>query len=329
MNNTNLRYLFIKSNYFWGGPWLSFKYKDITIDNILENSYGKGGHPLPLIALLKMDVFIVDYNDLNEVTNINYQNSRNTSTILKSRNNYKKYMKNIYKLNDIPFENYDVVYTEDELIPKEFVNKHKNILFVFNASEHHLVKTYYDVLIDHKNVFAFPHCLDTFKKFKKPDTNNIYIENRTAINIVNINHMNNLFNKDNLYYNTTMSSGLNPWDMDIPDNCIGYWKQLGNSKYYLQLGNGTQGIRIGQAFVDSACVGCINIGKCLPNMNYKLIHPYCKCDNIVDAANIIKNIENDNNLYNEILNYQNNILNEINNLFIKFINNAYLIKVNT
>ena len=135
-----IKILFLKSNTHWGGPWFSFNFKDTTIDEILNNSFGKAGHPIPMICLYKMDVIIVDNNDLINVDIINY----NIHTTQQCANNYKKYMKNIYKLKDVPFNKYNIIYTEDEIIPKNIIDNYKNILFIFNASEHYFNKKNYD-----------------------------------------------------------------------------------------------------------------------------------------------------------------------------------------
>ena len=95
------------------------------------------------------------------------------------------------------------------------------------------------------------------------------------------------------------------------------------------MGKYLQGIRIGQGFVNSASLKLINIGYCDEKYcNIKIIHPYCICKDENSAIKIINNIENDINLYNTILDYQNNILEIANKNYENIINNNYLIKNN-
>lgn len=304
-----MKCVFIKSNTHWGGPWLSFKYDEITIDKILKNSYGKAGHPIPMICLLKMDVFIVENIDLINCDKINYNNA-----LIKKKENLEKYMKKVYRLSEVPFDNYDIIYTEDEIIPRNIIDKYKEKLFVFNASEHHLFKKNYDILIDHKKEWAFPHCMETFKKFIKDERKSIYLEFRTASNDNCINIFKTGLELD-IVYNNEMRNGINPWASETPKNAILYWNNLGKCKYYVQLGKYLQGIRIGQGFVNSACLNIINIGRCSGKPNYDFIHPYCKCQEEDHAIRIIKTLEKDRELYNKILKYQNYKLEELNTRF--------------
>ena len=303
-----MKCLFLKSNTHWGGPWLSFKYNEITIDKILKNSYGKAGHPIPMICLFKMDVIIVNNNDLVNCDKINYNNN---NTLNHKKENLEKYMHNIYRLKDVPFNNYDIIYTEDEIIPKYIINKYKEKLFVFNASEHHLYKKYYDVLIDHKNKWAFPHCMETFKKYTNDERKYIYLEFRTASNDNCINKFKNDL-KLGLVYNDNMRKGINPWSSKIPEKAISFWEDMGKCKYYVQLGKYLQGLRIGQGFVNAACLNIINIGICQKNSNHEFIYPLCVCKEENDAIRVIKMIEEDKNLYNKIIIYQNYKLEKLN-----------------
>jgi hypothetical protein len=313
-----IKILFLKSNTHWGGPWFSFNFKDTTIDEILNNSFGKAGHPIPMICLYKMDVIIVDNNDLINVDIINY----NIHTTQQCANNYKKYMKNIYKLKDVPFNKYNIIYTEDEIIPKNIIDNYKNILFIFNASEHYFNKKNYDLLINHTQM-AFPHCLNTFNKYITNNRKSIYIEYRTACNLDYLEKLNNNIELD-LIYNKNMCQ-INPWNMEIPDNCSLYWKKLGICKYFVQIETFSK-LRLGQSIINAACLKLINIGYCGEKCNKNLIHPLCRVNTITEVINIIKKIENDHDLYEKIIEYQTNELIKLNNLFTDKLLNAYLIK---
>lgn len=313
--------LFLTSNTHWGGPWFSFNFNDTTIDEILNNSFGKAGHPIPMICLYKMDVIIVDNNDLINVDVINY----NMHTTQQCSNNYKKYMKKIYKLKDVPFSKYNIIYTEDEIIPKNIINDYKNILFVFNASENYFNKKNYDLFINHTQI-AFPHCLNTFKKYIINNRKSIYIEYRTARNLDYLEKLNNNIKLD-LIYNKKMC-GMNSWNREIPENCSIYWKNLGICKYYVQIETFNT-MRLGQSIVNSACVNVINVGCCRNKCNNNLIYPLCRVNTITEVINIIKIIENDDDLYEKIIKYQINELIKINNLFTDKLLNAYKKKIIT
>ena len=313
-----MKIAFIKSNTHWGGPWLSFKYGTKTIDEVLLNSYGKAGHPIPMIFLFKMDVFIVNNDDLVNKDIENYNNKQPSIYF----DILKKYMKSVYRLNDIEFEKYDIIYTEDEIIPESIVKKYKNTKFIHNATEHSFNIKYYDNIINHK-IISFPTCTETFSKYINNNRNNVYIEYRTGYNANNLNIFRQKCNLP-IIYNDNMIKGINPWYVEPPENSYNYWKNLGNSKYYVQLSNGLQGKRLGQAFVNSACMKLINIGDCINNSNYNFIHPFCRCINVNKSIDIIHKIENDNNLYNDIINYQNNIMNYCNKLFENILKITYL-----
>ena len=321
-----MKFAFIKSNTHWGGPWFSFKYLENNIDSILKNSYGKAGHPIPMIIYFKMDVYVVNNKDLINVDDLNYNNLSKKNPIYEK--NLLKKMKNVYNLKDINFDNYDIIYTEDEIIPKTIVEKYKKILFVFNASEHTNDIKFYDLLINHKyNIF--PHPNNELSYFINENRKDIYLEYRTAYNDDCIKIFEKSFLDRKIIYNENMKNLINPWINKEDDSCYNFWYNLGKCKYYIQLGKYLQGIRIGQGFVNAASLKLINIGFCNQDYcNIKIIHPYCICKDENSAIKIINDIENDITLYNNIINYQNNILEQANKNYKNIIKNYYLLKNN-
>ena len=318
-----MRCAFIKSDSHWGGPWLSFKFHEVSIESIMKNSYGKAGHPIPMIIFFEMDVYCVSQKHLNNVDDINYNYNYNNT---KSMDIYKEKLKkiqNIYSLDDINFNDYDVIYTEDQIIPKDIIDNHKNTLFVYNATEHEYKQYYYDLCIHHYK-YIFPHPVVAFQCFiTNHDRSNIYLEYRTAHSKECINTFEKNFPMKKIIYNHFMKDKIFPWLNLENDACDKYWYDLGKCKYYVQLGKYLQGVRVGQGFANATCLNLINIGFCSrETANFKLIHPRCICRDEVDAINIINVIEKDDQLYNDILKYQKDILQTANESYKNILYNG-------
>lgn len=314
-----MKTLFIKSSSFWGGPWESFNYENTTTEHILDICYAKSGHPTPMILLLKMDFKIVHHNQLLMNYNKNYINN-NIKKVAIDKNKY------IYNLDDINFEHYDVVYTEDEILPEYIIKKYNKTLFCFNAIEHIYNCKYYDYFIDHRST-SFPHCLQSLRKFITYNSdgkryNKIYIEYRTASNDECIEKFNKHFE---LIYNRNQSQ-THFCLCDPIESGLVYWKKMGECKYYIQTGKYLEGLRVGQGFVNSATMGLINIGYCQSNSNLNFIHPLCRTQNEDAIIELIYKIENDNNLYESILEYQDYELHKLNSEFIDKLEKRIIIK---
>ena len=273
-----MKYLFLKNEDDKYGPNIEFKYKNIDIKQILENSYG---NVIPLICLFKMDVKIIKDS--------NYSN--------------------------ISFQEYDVIFTKGEIIPKNIIEKYSYVMFVFYTTKHSFIKNNYDISINNFE-WSIPHCLISFKNLIQLEKNSIYVD-------CNINKE-NLKSKINLQL---------VYSKDNNENNLLYWNNLSKCRYYINFGN--VGIKNGDGFVNSACLNIINIGSCMLNSNFKYIHPFCVCNEENEIISKILKIESNKDLYYQIilfqkeklieenLNFKNHIENSVKNKYINKIKSEF------
>ena len=241
----DIKALFIKDKYCYGGPWASFNFRETSPQKILEHTFAKAGHPFPMILFMRMDCAIIDSGWrpkwLNDLT------QRKPDFVNLVDNLSSGYCANDW--SEIDFDKYDVVYSEDPIIPSEITDNHSS-KFVCNF-------------------------VDSHKK----------ISDETGLGC--------LFNDSLRDCIFGMSDPL--------QNGLKYWSGLGKSRYHIML-PASEGVRLGQAMLDAAAVGSINIGICRDRK--EVLHSECTCWNEDEAIKIVNRLQQDEALREEIKHYQ-------------------------
>lgn len=305
-----MKALFLKQAESCGGPWASFNYSEVNPNWILSKTYSKAGHPIPMIINMKMDCRIIKGGPKQNWIEVFRGRNKRYDEIL------GQYTEGVCSFNDIEYNNYDLIWCEDAFVPDTIITKHSSIIWAFNNAEHCFPtrNDSYHIFFDHER-YSFPHDGGVLKEiFSTNDSESIFIEWRTIQiqNIVEIIEKNTGI-RCNFDLNPVSNQQMltNP-----PTDGNVYWKRLGGSKYYLQLPvNGNY--RLGQAFVDAASLGLICIGNCRKN---QIIHPKCRVDNVFSAIDIVRLLDKNAEMSDEILNYQNEYLKKINIEFSEIIN---------
>jgi len=248
-----------------------------------------------------------------------------------------KYTKNVYKLDEIPYEKYDIIWTRDAFLTNidDLKLKYPNKLFVYEMREHTehissgLEKTYDYLLnhttknfniINHNLTFPYTRCPDIIRNIyncndKEPiiyiDAREIEIYYKKNKNITEqqtkdfLNKCNKNLNKLTSVSNSFACQYLfsNRSNAFSEKSTIDYYNLLSKSKYYISLSR-----PLGQAISEAASFGCIVIST-TNTLNSQLIcHQKCISNdsNIINICkNIINPIEENIDLQNEILDLQN------------------------
>lgn len=297
----DIKALFIKDKYCYGGPWASFNFRETSPQKILEHTFAKAGHPFPMILFMRMDCAIIDSGWrpkwLNDLT------QRKPDFVNLVDNLSSGYCANDW--SEIDFDKYDVVYSEDPIIPSEITDNHSS-KFVCNFVEHYSESPteHYDTFIKHwgthvdRRSLAFPHSVERLSSFVPKEKDGIYIEYRT----LSLDSHKKISDETGLgcLFNDSLRDCI--FGMSDPlQNGLKYWSGLGKSRYHIML-PASEGVRLGQAMLDAAAVGSINIGICRDRK--EVLHSECTCWNEDEAIKIVNRLQQDEALREEIKHYQ-------------------------
>lgn len=302
-----MKCLFVKNKYTYGGPWASFNYNEVTPKWILERTYAKAGHPFPMICNYQMDCRII---------NTHKTNSPWEQELYRGNPHAQKLIETLTEgtcgWGDIDFSSYDLVYSEDPIIPPNIINQHRSrVQFVFNRVEHWSETKHADgyVFVDHQNV-PFPQCPDAVSDFCDREIPRIHIEYRTN-QITNIHEQLAGLGLELVYKKNTSLYMIEK----NPESGLEYWSRLGKSRYNVQLP--APQLRLGQGLGDSAAAGCINIGDAKCEVNRCCVYPNLRTQNLGEAMNHINKLESDLKFRCEVLEYQYDMINKRNKMFHK------------
>ena len=334
-----MKICFIKQFYDVLGPFSSYKFDKINIDKLMDMHYGKFNGFQNLLHF-EMDHYILDsYNFKRHECDVIKNNNMDGKNIW--LNLYNNLTKNTYKEDEIPFDDYDVIYCRDPILKniKELKLKYPNKLFVYEEAEHergYCEKTskYYDLqLIHHKFKFfdlnkltlpmkiSFPYTTSPnklrtyFKDIKK--NNNLFIDYRDIIFYkekvfkLNNNHDSDMLKTYELllkkYPNIccNIKNSLNGicFSSEGKSDVKEYLSKIASCKYFCSLAG-----RVGQSLVDAASLNSICIGTMSSPNHCVLCHPstiFPKNTNLDIIISRINEIENNIILQEEILKYQN------------------------
>lgn len=332
----------IKQLYDILGPQDSFLYNNITLEKLFDLYIAKY-NGLESFLLFEADHYILNsYNfkrhECEVIKNNNLDKNVNFLEI------YKKTLKKTYNENEIPFKNYDIVWCRDPILNniEHYKKLYPNILFIYEEVEHERgyneKSKFYDLILKHNIItkldyninclpktimFLYPRSLKIYEYFKniKKINENIYIDYRDIgyikEKILNMSHshsnmiytynfLKKKYNKFNILCNLKNSlNGICVSDIGKSDIKM-YLELLAKSKYFIS----TYG-RVGQSLTDAACLNCICFGTTKSVNHNILCHPFTLFNNFTDIDIIIDkiNIINNNiNLYNEIIDYQKKML---------------------
>lgn len=319
-----MKVLIIKEIIDLHGSIESFKYNNICFKKLLEL------HIYKLTGITSILNFETDYVIINREPTLFFKKNYWKDPA------YSKYfeLKNkAINVEDIDYEPYDIIWCKDAILDniKSLIKKYKKKLFIYEDTEHHWKsKNYnYDFILDHTNMdLKFPTKLNTSISFpyvqspdifrKEFDINkekevffeyrdiSKYLKENTNLkydNLINIIQNNYDFKLNSTYlYSNIYDNKKNRIDNETKIYC----DLIAKSKYGILTSP-----RLGQTLPLFAAFKCIAIGN-KKSINSKLIcHPFCIFDNFTEIDKVMKKIleiENNQKLYNEILEYQDNLL---------------------
>lgn len=324
----------IKQLYDVLGPNTSFKYKDITIDDIFNNHIAKY-NGLESYLLFEADSYILNsYNFTRHECECIKNNNLDNNVEVK-----KIYFNNLGKTiseKDIPYGEYDIVWCRDPILNniKHYKIVYPRTLFIYEEVEHERgtsnKSNFYDLILKHNKSnfansiklpsvisFPYPKCPDKIRNIINIDKiYQIYIDYRDICKLCNCEERDKFKDKIKSFYNYIKNRYKIPIVCNLQNSLSGccfsfegvsdvkpYLELLGKSKYYVS----TYG-RVGQALVDAACLNCICFGTSKSHNHKILCHPFTLFNNFQLPETIltkINEIENNKTLEKEILEYQN------------------------
>ena len=323
-----MKSLFVKQKMCYGGPWASFKYADMTPRKILEKTYAKGGHPVPMINLLGMDCAVLDLDIRYDWLNLALRDNPHLGETLLSTT------EGIKKLDEVNFAEYDLVYSEDPILPQHIISDCPDTVFAYNPVEHTDPKAFsqtgveYDLFYWHvpydpnfhwnrsrMRKGLFPQAPDIMRNEFKGSGKKIHLEYRTVEAEGGRAHK--YLEQHTELQCTYYGQGHKIYYMveNPPKNAVSYWERLADSKYNIML-PARQGVRLGQSLGDAASMGVINIGKALHSV---YLHPRCRVGNLDEALGVIRDIETTSDLGQQIIEYQDDVIKKSNDKFINMI----------
>lgn len=311
-----MRILVLKEKEDSLGSYESFKFKDKTVDDII-NSYKNKLNGVHTILHFKADHFIIDRNPT-----LNYKKSQKIS-----------YDTDIKNPKDIKYDEYDIVWCRDAILDNivELKNLYPRVLFIYEDVEHCFKNNdnNYDLIIDHdKFDFQLPSSLGVKVSFPYVSSANVL---RSHFDLTKKDNHIYFDWRDNQQYTKQLSLSFNDCrermekyldekygkkyitgsmkamnNFGSEKNADTYLEKLSSSKYFVLTFK-----RLGQALVEAAGMKCIVIGT-IQQVNAKYIcHPFCLFNEFTPIDKVmakIHAIEQDTVLQKEILEHQDRLL---------------------
>lgn len=316
--------LYIKEYLDQLGHYESFNYNNKNFDEIL-NTFLTKANGVHTILSFKCDTIVLYKN-----TKYNFKSNLDKTYFLNKT-------KNIYKLSDIPFDKYDIIWCRDDILSNidELIKLYPTKLFIYENTEHCFSQYNfkYDLILEHNDLsfkdfhtlnttISFPYVIDKDilrKNINYNKINDIYFDSRCFYfndNIIeNYNIAQEYFKKYNL---NILSNIIRPeisYKKDIKSDCKEYLENIGSSKFFVLSVK-----RCGQSLVEAAALKSIVLGfvDCIHTKN--ICHEYCilkYCNNYDEIYEKFNTINNNYELEQEILNYQDNKLEKYYNSYQK------------
>ena len=245
---------------------------------------------------------------------------------------------------DVPWQDYDVVITLDPIAPKSLIEMYENVLWCYYCAEHSskvwnksLKKPVqkYDLFLDHvlqteiKPVnklplavrfpavvsrMAFRETLDLRKKYDR-----VFLDSHAIRKITDFES----FDTDMFKQFGIEADYPKPWKFSESYAAVAqkqmlstkdYLQRVAYSKYFYLCRRASGNGFVGQAAPEAAGLGCVVIADESCVYAKRLCHPLTLIENGDDydtASLVIQSIQDNNDLYKEVIAYQNERLNRI------------------
>ena len=297
-----IRYCILKQPYVTEFTYESIIYKEHTPEQILDKFIHRS-QSFGMITTLEMDIYVTDMIKPTP-----------ESKWYSQRDGYNEMIKahKIINLDDICFDDYDVVITADNFLPEYIIQKYPNTLFAYFSTEHHL-DAYsqsiaggplggYDLFLDHflsssfdfqklPATVSFPFMIDKdpirqiINITKKADS--VFLDTH-LVRTIGFNMPSEIFSYDNLkkYIDEVhFTTGLDvlyaqPWDYKQSYYCVAKGEMLGTKDFlkllsiskFFPLCRGR--LAVGQALSEAAMMRNVVISD---DMKYAqlICHPSC------------------------------------------------------
>ena len=243
-----------------------------------------------------------------------------------------KNTKNVYNINEVNFDDYDIIWCRDAILDNinELKIKYPQILFVYEDVEHSWRSNNfnYDLILDHTNFdfklpiqlnksISFPYVSSPLVIRKEFNTNkeyDIYFDNRDMMTYTKHQKCSIIIEYCRNKYNLNLITNLLDTHIypqqgkkkRMKNEAYSYLKKIAQSKFFILTTK-----RLGQSLVEAAALKCIVIGS-KKSINSKFIcHPYCLFNDFTSLDNVlskVKDIESKPKLQEEILEYQEKLL---------------------
>jgi len=316
------------------GPWAGMKWKDTSAEKLFEVWPGKAVY-WELTCMLEADWYVIPQVASGDYTRVAIETMPGRAEAM------RKYTKNVTNVEDIPFDEYDLVISFDAILT---VPREHPALFVYYAQEHWdrlyteslaRPRGNYDLFLAHMldsnaevsglpQAISFPYLHDpnlVQRVFPSEKREAVWVEWRTLMTLA-------------------MKDSSEPWGpeseaagrrlaelLDLPIRYRGvlvaqtygfadppawgdaavYLRELAECKYFVSVGGR---IGAGQGIGEAAAAGCICIGQ-EDRAYHKLIcHPACLCAYMGEMYERLQAVARSPVLQAEVIAWQNAALEE-------------------
>ncbi len=326
-----MKVAFVKQEMHESCSWSSFRYNETSPMKIFDVWPGKASL-WEMTCLLEADWYVVPQMVETDYTRDILNRNPEWPQV------FRKYVKNLVKPEDIPFEEYDVVITFDPIF-HEMTDCPSLLTYYMVEHWDQFYRSSLDKPLGHYDLFL-AHMMDAVESldklpqainmpylrapetmreiFNEPKQDKIWAEWR-ALTALSMKHLwdgscveaakrlEKTLGLPVAYKGDFFKQSYGFKDEPSWGDAKNYLAEIGRCKYYLAIGrdNGP-----GQGLADAVSLGCICIGEANKAYHLMLCHPRCICWNMVELPRRIKRIISDVSLQQEILEWQDRMLGE-------------------
>lgn len=326
-----MKVAFIKEHTDPFGPWATVKWNMTSPKELLQKWPFKASY-FEATLLLKADWYVVRHQNSDSwfARQVLFDSER--------KRIFDTYTQGIVSVQDIPYNDYDVVITLNLFLSPPTNNY---TLFAYFLEEHedpHYIHALgrpapgYDLFLDHMlfsspwlwgipQAIAFPYLRDPVsirKLFSVSKDDSLWIETRTLIVLSKSAYWNAQCYRLAQEIQERVGTEVRckgdiletRFRIDDPprwEDTMVYLGSVSRCKYFLSIfvGGG------GQALADAASLGCICFGNPRTPYHRLICHPACLCNNLRDFLVKFQKVQSNPALQKEILQYQDSVLDRV------------------
>jgi hypothetical protein len=329
-----LKAALVKQLYDVFGPWSGVKWAETSPMKLFEVWPGKAVY-WELTCILKADWYIVPQNLESDYAKDAVHKVPGRAQLI------QEHVKNVSKVGEIPFAEYDLVITFDPILEPA---RDLGTVFAYYVQEHwdqiyrkSLRKPAwnYDLFLDHMmeakgelrrlpQAIAFPYLHDVAMvraEFHPERREVAWVDWRTAMTLANrglgdswspeadaaLERLRDVLDIEVRCRIASHSISYAIASTPAWGDAAEYYRELAECRYYIAVGRLAGA---GQGLAEAAAVGCICIGQCDKAYHQFICHPSCLCADMVQMTAKLRAVRSSSDLQREILAWQDEKLEE-------------------